>query len=232
MSGPLFWKEWQPLRWKLVFACVLVGSFEAIALRTRIIPDVGVYVMTLMGTILLMPVFTAMGIFAGEREEESLAFQAALPVDSDAVYFVKMIVGAAVSAAPLLAGLLVGLFVAGGREEGMAAVATAYLNGMFAAALVFVWVAVFSIGCRQEAFVPLVYVGLGCAWLVLVYIDEFLLEGTSMTLLSSLITPVGVIAASLSQSGYGIAVPVQLVLAGGLFMWGLNRFKKLTGRLS
>jgi hypothetical protein len=232
MIPTLIWKEWQPLRWKLVFAFVLVGAFEAIALKPRVLPDVGVYFMSIMATMLLMPLFTAMGLFAAEREESWLAFQVVLPVKTGLVYCVKMVLGAAVSAAPLLFGMLIALATAG-REQAAADIVQGYLFGMMGAILIFVWVTVLSIPCRAEAFVPLVYIALVCLWTVLVFIDECFCQNTVLWRFSMKFTPFCILecAAGDPLEDAGILL-LQIGMAGGIFLWGFIRFKKLAGRLS
>lgn len=232
MIPTLIWKEWRPLRWKLVFAFVLVGAFEAIALKTRILPDQGVYILSIMATMLLMPLFTAMGLFAAEREEGSLAFQVVLPVKTGLVYCVKMMLGAAVSAAPLLFGMLIALTTAG-REQGADDIVKGYLYGMLSAVLVFIWVTVFAIPCRAEAFVPLVYIALVCIWAILVFIDESFCRKTLLEQVSMKVTPFGVMGCAMGDLfSVGGTLLIQMVLAGGIFFWGFWRFKKLAGRLS
>jgi hypothetical protein len=232
MIRTLIWKEWRPLRWKLVFAFVLVGAFEAIALKTRILPDVGVYILSIMATMLLMPLFTAMGLFAAEREEGSLAFQVVLPVKTGWIYGIKMALGAAVSAAPLLFGMLIALTTAG-REQGADDIVKGYLYGMLSAVLVFVWMTVFAIPCRAEAFVPLVYIALVSVWTVLVFIDEAFCQNTMLWRFSMKVTPFGVMECAMGDLfNVGGTLLLQVALAGGLFLWGFRRFNKLAGRLS
>ncbi len=228
----LIWKEWHPLRWKLVFAFVLVGAFEAIALKTRILPDVGVYILAIMATMLLMPLFTAMGLFAAEREEGSLAFGVVLPVKTGWIYGIKMALGAAVTAAPLLFGMLIALTTAG-REQPVGDIIKGYLFGMLGAVLIFVWITVFAIPCRAEVFVPLVYIGLVCIWVVLVFIDEAFCQHTVLWRFSMKVTPFGMIeCVAGDRLETGITFLIQIGLAGGVFFWGFIRFKKLAGRLS
>lgn len=232
MIPTLIWKEWRPLRWKLVFAFVLVGGFEGIALKTRILPDVGVYILAIMATMLLMPLFTAMGLFAAEREEGSLAFGVVLPVKTGWIYSIKMALGAAVSAAPLLFGMLIAL-TAAGREQPAEEVVQGYLYGMLAAVLVFIWVTVFAIPCRAEAFVPLIYVALVSIWAILVFIDESFCRKTLLEQFSMKITPFGVMGCAMGDLfSVGGTLLIQVVLAGGIFLWGFWRFRKLAGRLS
>ena len=117
MIKPLIWKEWQELRWKMAFGCLIVGAFVLIGLKSRIFRDIIIFVFSAGGSSLLMPLFIAMGLIAEERSDRSLYTLFALPVQIKLLYVIKMILGAVVVLSPILVSLILSLLMAGGREE-------------------------------------------------------------------------------------------------------------------
>src|SRR4051794_24144458 len=112
MFRSLVWKEWHEQRWRLWFGIALLATFTAIGLRTRIMPDEQIVVMTILVGGMLFPLMVAMGLVAPERAEGTIVRLLALPVPPWKVLAAKALVGAGVCAAPMLVSTLIGAVIA------------------------------------------------------------------------------------------------------------------------
>jgi len=230
MIRPLIWKEWQEQRWKLVFSCLAIATFVSIGLKTRVMPDVGIFVITLMGPVLLMPIFVATGLFATEREDGTFALQQWLPVASWKVYIVKVMVGSAVVMVPILLSMALSLFLAGGREITYRLMFTAYLNGIAFALSMLVYIAVFSLKCNSEAKVFVVAVIIYAVFIVMVLIDDMFLHNTFLNRISLVITPWGFIEAGVDGGAWKSVLLVQSIFSAMVLVAGMICFRRLAGR--
>ncbi len=68
MLKALFWKEWQEQRWRLALACIGLIGMTAIGLKTRVVPDEAIIMITLIISVFILPAFSGMGLtFGGNR---------------------------------------------------------------------------------------------------------------------------------------------------------------------
>lgn len=119
MIKSLLWKEWCEQRWRLAFGCVMMTAFVAVGLKTRIVPDEGIIVMSLGIGAFLLPILIEMGLIAAERADGSLTALLVLPTRTRAVLAAKMCMAAVALAAPFVATATISCLMAGGREVDM-----------------------------------------------------------------------------------------------------------------
>ena len=191
MIKALIWKEWQQLRWKLIFSLVIVAAFMAIGLRTRIVRDDGIFVICIVGVSILMPIFVTMGLFAEEAEEGTLTLQLRLPIDAKKVYWVKMAAGIIVAVCPLILSLILALVLSGGREVSAVHIIRMYGPTLLYIIVFVIWITTLSMTADSEFMAVLIAIGIFFAWALFCILDDsFRWGGMSMVL-----TPIGLFQA-------------------------------------
>lgn len=226
MIKALLWKEWHQLRWKLVFSLVIVAAFMTLSLRTRIIPDEGIFAICILGISILMPVFVMMGLFAEEAEEGSLTLQVRLPVKARKVYAVKMSAGLITAACPLILSVLLAMILAGGREVGIPHIMRMYGPAFLYIVVFVIWIAAWAIAADSEFKVVLAAIAIFFAWALFGILDDSFGWGR----ISMVLTPLGFFEAGFDKSGGPAVILVQCAAGAVLFVWGMIRFEKLGGR--
>jgi hypothetical protein len=150
MLKALLWKEWHEQRWRVALATVWLLGMSAIGLKTRILPDIAILMLTWAPMVLILPVFLGMGLFASERKAGTLPYLMVQPVGRGPILAAKVIAGLLAYATPVvIAGIAICLSV-GGRE-----MSTADLAGRIAVmaafgGVLFLWQLLAGLRCRQE----------------------------------------------------------------------------------
>ena len=160
----LAWKEWHEHGWKMAFGCALLASLCFIGLRSRIVEDRAVLLLTAFLGGLLLPVFVAMGLVAEDRSRGSLKVLLSMPVRPTAVLAIKVVVGVLITVVPLAAAAGVVLMVAGEREMASEMTLRAFLETSVLAVLTMVWTVCFGVRQGSEARVGLVGLAVLTVW--------------------------------------------------------------------
>ena len=155
----LIWKEWHEQRWKLAFGCVLLMSLALIGLQARLTRDEGIVALTMALGGVLLPIFVAMGLVASERAEGTFTTLMSMPVRPHTVFAVKLVIGAALTAMPLVGAAAVTLLVAGNREMATSMIVRVYIVGIVLAAMTMIWTV--CLGVRQPTEARTGMIGLG-----------------------------------------------------------------------
>lgn len=150
MLKALLWKEWHEQRWRVALATTWLLGMTAIGLKTRILPDVVILVITWIPMAFILPVFLGMGLFASERRNGTLRYLMVHPVSRNQVLTAKVIAGLLAYMTPVLIGGIAIYLAVGGRE-----LSTADVVGRIAVIagfglVLFVWQLLAGLRCRQE----------------------------------------------------------------------------------
>ena len=228
MIKPLIWKEWHEQRWKLVFGCVLFMGYTAIGLQSRLWPDEIMVFTTCCWGAPFLSIFVVMGLFSVEKQERTLGRLLSLPVKTWQIYVVKLLVGGIICILPMLGSMLVSLFIAAGREMTAWRIITPYLGSMAFILAMFIWSA--SIGVRQpsESRAALVSIAIFIGWVAIVIVANEMIA-RPLNRWSLAITPFGFFEIGWDRD-YSLlpkTIPIQLLFAGCLIIWGARRFSKL-----
>lgn len=226
----LLWKEWRQMRWRWAFCLTVCCLFVIVGLKTRIMPDQGIILLSFGICAFAIPLFIGIGLVAEEREENSLKLQLALPVQAMRVYVVKMAMGASAVAASTIASLIIALLMAGNREESAAEIFRIYAFVIPFGIIFMLWIVVFSMKRKTQWAAVLTGIAIGAIWVFLIIFEDIF--GQSITRnhwnLSLIITPFGFLEAA-SDNGKWLAVSiVQGIISVILFGWGMRRFSSLT----
>jgi hypothetical protein len=228
MIRPLIWKEWHEQRWKLVFGSLVLMGYTAIALRSRLLPDEYMIVMMCIWGAPLLPVFVVMDLFSVEREGHTLERLLSLPVRTRQVFAVKLVVGAVVCIFPMTGSMLVSLLIAGGREMTARQIIMPYLCSMVFTQTMFIWSASIGVSQPSESRAALVSLVIFIVWGAIVVIAEHVITHP-FDRWSLVVTPFGFFEVGLDHD-YSLLpkiIPVQLLAAICLIMWGARRFSRL-----
>ena len=117
MIKALLWKEWREQRWKLAFGTAMLLFFTGTLLSAGITSDREIAAMVSFGGGLLLAMYSAMGVFAPERTQNTLAFLGAKPAEAWKTFACKWIFGWLNFAVPLLACSLCFVFMYLGKKE-------------------------------------------------------------------------------------------------------------------
>ena len=228
MIKPLIWKEWQEQRWKLAFGCVLLMGYTAIGLQSRLWPDELMVFSTCAWGAPFLPIFIVMSLFSAEKQDRTLERLLSLPVKAWHIFAVKLMIGGIICILPMLGSMFVSLFIAAGREMTAWRIVTPYLGSMAFILAMFIWSA--AIGVRQpsEVRAALVSIVIFIGWAAMVMVaDEMITKPFDRWSLA--ITPFGFFEIGWDRD-YSLlpkTIPIQLVLAVCLIVWGARRFSKL-----
>ena len=160
----LIWKEWHEQRWKLAFGCVLLMSLALIGLQARLTRDEGIVALTMALGGVLLPIFVAMGLVASERAEGTFTTLMSMPVRPHTVFAVKLVIGAALTAMPLVGAAAVTLLVAGNREMATSMIVRVYIVGIVLAVMTMIWTVCLSIRQPTEARAGMIGLGVLVFW--------------------------------------------------------------------
>ncbi len=150
MLKALLWKEWHEQRWRVALATVWLLGLTAIGLKTRILPDLAILVLIWVPTVLILPVFLGMGLFASERKAKTFPFLMVQPVGRNVLLAAKATAGLLAYILPLaITGIAVCLAV-GGRETSVADLAGTMAVMATFGALLFLWQLLAGLRCRRE----------------------------------------------------------------------------------
>ncbi len=226
MIKPLIWKEWHEQRWKLAFGCVLLMGYTAISLQSRLLPDEIIVFTTCCWGAPFLPIFVVMSLFSVEKQDRTLERLLSLPVKAWQVFLVKLLVGGIICILPVLGSMLVSLFIAAGREMTAWRIITFYLGSMSFILAMFIWSA--AIGVRQpnEARAALVSIAILIGWVVMAMVSGITGSVDRWWLA---ITPFGFFEVGWDRD-YSLlpkTIPIQLMLAVCLIVWGARRFSRL-----
>lgn len=228
MMKPLIWKEWHELRWKMAFSCLIIGAFVVIGLKSRILPDIGINILSVGSSALLIPIFIAMGFIAEEKNDKSLYTLFVLPIRIRLIYIIKMILGAGVVLSPILVSLTLSLLMAGGREESVSYVVKLHVMGACFAIVLFIVTVISGMKYSSEAKVALVGIAWIAFWSFCVFLEEMfiLFEGDGW---SMKITPWGFFDYIDGGTSSDVLI-FHLLFCIAFFLWGIRRFNRLAGR--
>lgn len=236
MMRILFWKEWREQRWRLAFGSVLLAAFAAIGLRSRMIPDEGVFAIAILIGCFGLPLLTAMAVTGSERAEGSLDHLLALPVPAWKTLLVKLAVAALNCVGPLAAALAVSLVYARGREFSLSLTVWGFAAGMWMAVNLLVWTAALGVGQPNEARVGVAGLVVLALWSFYMFILEFSVWGSTERLLASP-DPIEIFVWLDNFSGnlpFGRkALELALILSSqslilvALFAWTLKRLRRI-----
>ena len=174
MWRSLVWKEWHEQRWRLWFGAALLGMFTLIGLRTRIMPDEQIVILTIMIGGMGLPLMVAMGLVAPERAEGTIVRLMALPVPPWKVVAAKGLIGGLVCVAPILVSAAIALLIAGDRELAWGELLGLYAMAMGTTLVMFSWLTAVAIRQPSEARAALVGIAVVVGWSLLVGIAEML----------------------------------------------------------
>jgi len=173
MTRTLLWKEWRENRWKTAFGCVLLMGFAWIGLRSRILPDEGIFAIAILGGSLLLAVFSAAGVIAHDREEGSLPHLLAHPAPPNQILTAKLLIGYANISLPLAGAMAVCLLLAGGREFPLALTMWGFAMGFWIGLNVLIWATAFGFRQQTEGRAALAGVFVVTAWILYMSVLEF-----------------------------------------------------------
>jgi len=139
----------------MALGCVLLMGLSWIGLRSRIIPDEGVYAIAIILGSSLLPLLVAMGVIGTDRAENSLEYLLSLPVSASRILSAKLLVATAAILAPLLGSLLVCLLLSAGREMSVCNLFGAYSVGAWCAIHLLIWTVAFGVRAESESTVAL-----------------------------------------------------------------------------
>jgi ABC-type transport system involved in cytochrome c biogenesis permease component len=103
VNSPIAWKEWREQRWKTAFGTVMVLAFAGSIVSSRVMTAREAAGVIWIFCILLLPLYSAMGVFAPEHECGTLAFLASKPLRPARVFLAKWFFGWLNVMAPMLA---------------------------------------------------------------------------------------------------------------------------------
>ncbi len=232
MDRQLLWKEWTEHRWKMALGCVLLMGLAWIGLRTRVIPDEGIYAICIIIGAGLMPLFVAMGVTGTDQSENSLGFLLSLPVSSARVFKAKLLVATLVVLVPLLGSLVVCLLLSAGREFRVALLLWGYGVGIWFGLQLLIWTVAFGIRARSETGVATAGLLVVFFWALYMFVGETTIWGRAEQLFWTL-TPLGLPAWLSNHDGscprgfrlltFIITLSVQTATAAFLIRWSIQR---------
>jgi len=151
MIRALLWKEWHEQRWKLAFGCVIMMGVTAIGLKTRMVPDEPIVMLSTILGAFILPILIGMGVIATERAEGTLPSLLALPVRPWRILAVKMTIGAIALAMPFIGSTAAACLIAGAREVEISRILLSYACGFGFGLTLLIWMTAFGIRQPTEA---------------------------------------------------------------------------------
>lgn len=148
-------KEYYTWIWAVTFGMFLLGGFTAIALKSRLIPDINVLaIVIMMGVVNAM--ICGMSPIGSERKEGTLRLLQLLPIPVWQVLFVKLLVGSIGVAVPILFSGIIFSVMTAGREIDIALIYQCYACGVFTTIIALVWTVCLGIKQPNEVRVGMV----------------------------------------------------------------------------
>lgn len=224
MIRSLLWKEWHEQRWRVAFGCVLLGSFAALGLTARLIPDEITVLFTMLIGAFLLPLVAAMGLVAPERADGTMNTLIAMPVQPWMPLTVKLAVGLLGAVLPLVTAAVASVSIAGGRELPASAVITIYTSGAMFGAILVIWTLALSVRLSSEAAVGLAGMAVVAGWALLI----ILFEPSKHDFVFMTISPFGILDRGVdAHRGPGLpAFATQVLIAAGLLVWAARGLGK------
>ncbi len=174
MLRALFWKEWQEQSWRLALASIGLIGFTAIGLKTRIVPDEATIMITLIISVLILPMFSGMGLLASERTAGTFKHLMAQPIPRQRVLLAKVGMGLTSYALPILVTCVIVCVTVGGRELPTARLLEQYTALLAFGMVVFAWSLFIGLGCAREERYILMNIIVLVSWAVHgITVDEF-----------------------------------------------------------
>jgi ABC-type transport system involved in multi-copper enzyme maturation permease subunit len=113
MIAPIAWKEWHEQRWRLTFGTVmLVGLIGSLA-TAHIISAAEVFAILWCASAVVLPLYSAMGVFAPEQTAGTFTFYASKPAKPLAVFMTKWFFGWLNVVVPVIAAFSFAMYFAG-----------------------------------------------------------------------------------------------------------------------
>jgi ABC-type transport system involved in multi-copper enzyme maturation permease subunit len=228
MFRSLVWKEWHEQRWRLWFGVFLVGMFTLIGLRTRIMPDEQIVILTIMIGGMGLPLMVAMGLVAAERAEGTIVRLMALPVPPWKVIAAKGLVGGMVCLAPIFTSAAIAMLMAGDRELSWSELVGLYAMAIGVTLAMFSWLTAASVRQPSEARAAMWGIGVVAFWSVVIALSAMwqTSEATDVELWTAASSPFGFILLKDGSPPRAIVVGIQLVSLAALWWWSGKRIGK------
>lgn len=222
MIRSLLWKEWHEQRWRIAFGCVLLGSFAALGLTARLIPDEITVAFTMLIGAFLLPLVAAMGLVAPERADGTMGALIAMPVKPWMPLTVKLAVGLLGAVLPLATAAVASVSIAGGRELPVSAMIRVYAGGAMFGVILVIWTLALSVRFSSEAAVGVTGLGVVAAWALIVIISD----PSKYDFVFMAISPFGILDRGLdAHAGPDFpTVATQVSIMAALFAWTARRF--------
>jgi ABC-type transport system involved in multi-copper enzyme maturation permease subunit len=231
MIRSLIWKEWREQRWKIFYISMLMVSANVIGLKTRLMPDELIMMISVFIGAFFLPIFIGMGLFATEREERSLPVLVALPIRGRVIFTVKMGMGVLACLIPFGVSLASALVMAGTREVMWQRVLLWYAGGLGFGLTLLIWIVAFGLYQPTEARTGLVGLAVIAGWLILLCLEE---GSQHLFLVAYKISPFywfEMLDRHNQPFNFRAAI-IQGILAGLLLAWSASRFSKVERKSS
>ena len=230
MFRSLVWKEWHEQRWRLWFGVALLATFTAIGLRTRIMPDEQIVILTIMIGGMVFPLMVAMGLVAPERAEGTIVRLLALPVPTWKVVAAKGLVGVIVCVAPVIVSAVIALIIAGNREMPWDMLLRLYGIALGVTLSTFSWLAAIGIRQPSEARAGLIGIGVVVGWFLLIGIAaavrQEVWEVSHLEEWTGALSPIGFVLINDGPIPTGTVIGLQIVSMALLWAWSAWRIGK------
>jgi ABC-type transport system involved in multi-copper enzyme maturation permease subunit len=113
MRMPIIWKEWHEQRWRLAFGTVMLTGLIGSLAAAQIMTIDEVEIIFAAAAAIVLPLYSAMGVFAPERSNRTLEFYAAKPASPGRVFLAKWFFGWLNVVVPVIATAIFALIVTG-----------------------------------------------------------------------------------------------------------------------
>jgi hypothetical protein len=114
MIMPIAWKEWHEQRWRLAFGTVMLTGLIGSLAAARVITESEIMVIFWGAATVVLPLYSAMGVFAPEHTAGTFTFYAAKPARPFRVFITKWFFGWLNVVVPVVVTVVFTLLVAGG----------------------------------------------------------------------------------------------------------------------
>jgi hypothetical protein len=121
MITPIIWKEWRQQRWKLAFGTVMLVGLIGTLATAHVMNDAEIFAILGVASALVLPLYSAMGVFAPEHTGGTFTFYASKPAKPLAVFMTKWFFGWLNVVVPVTAAFVFTLLVSGNSLPGFLA---------------------------------------------------------------------------------------------------------------
>lgn len=228
----MIWKESYESLPSLILGIFMQAGFTAVALHSRLIPDVAVMIFCIIMSWIFAAIW-GMSPVGGERQNGSFGFLMTLPIRPWKVLLSKLVVAMIGVAIPLTASWFLFVVMAGERELVRPFMQYGFLGGMVGSTSMTCWV--ICVGIRQPTEARVAMTGLGVLfvmWLLLVAISALNLITSQIGLLLTALTPIGPFAGlqsytmNQSTSYWYTSLFLNALVMALLFFYASLRFAK------